>query len=163
MHLIWQKNSWNEVPGFNLTEFSVKSNPGTSCIWWKISRNWMNESCNFICIWFDEKFRDVIEYCKFILRWFSRKFVKLNAATWFAFDLTEKFRIFSQSWRNFGFFRPFHIIFDIRHIRPNRPNIRPNNFGRKWPNIRPNIRYSVVYYKYGMLFTLAQSDFSEVL
>ena len=32
-------------------------------------------------------------------------------------------------------------VFCLSAYRRTRPNIRPNNIGRFWPNIRPNIRY----------------------
>ena len=53
------------------------------------------ESCNSSYIWFDRKIRE-IEYCNFICNficpWFDGKLVKLNTATWFAYDLTEKMK-----------------------------------------------------------------------
>ena len=46
---------------------------------------------------------------------------------------------------------PFFRRFLVSAYRQTWPNIRYRIFGRFWPNIRPNIRYSVVHYKFHSL------------
>ena len=46
-----------------------------------------------------------------------------------------------------GWKTPFLGRFLVSAYRQTWPNIRYRIFGRFWPNIRPNIRYSVVHYQ----------------